>query len=82
MLVARGFSQRPRFDYLETYSHVMDEITFYFLMCMTCIERLKTRLMDVTAAYLYDSLDSKEERVLLRLSFRINRNHKPYIFDF
>ena len=31
-LVAQGFSQRPGIDYNETYSPVMDTITFHFLI--------------------------------------------------
>ena len=31
-LVAQGFSQRPGIDYEETYSPVMDAITFRFLI--------------------------------------------------
>ncbi|KAL8155915.1 hypothetical protein AgCh_001101 [Apium graveolens] len=57
-LVAQGFSQRPGFDYQETYSPVMDGVTFHFLMGMACMEKLETRLMDVVTAYLYGSLDS------------------------
>ena len=57
-LVAQGFSQRPRIDYDETYSPMMDTITFRFLISMTVSERLEMRLMDVVTAYLYGSLDS------------------------
>ncbi|KAL8097292.1 hypothetical protein AgCh_030429 [Apium graveolens] len=42
----------------ETYSPVMDGVTFRFLMGMACMEKLETRLMDVVTAYLYGSLDS------------------------
>ena len=31
-LVAQGFLQRPSIDYEETYSHVMNAITFRFLI--------------------------------------------------
>ena len=31
-LVAQGFLQRPSIDYKETYSHVMNTITFLFLI--------------------------------------------------
>ena len=33
-LVAQGFSQRPGIDYEETYSPVMDAITFHFLISL------------------------------------------------
>ena len=57
-LVAQGFSQRPCIDYEETYSHVMDAITFRFLISLVVTESLDMRLMDVVTAYLYGTLDS------------------------
>ena len=56
-LIAQGFSQRPVIDYEETYSSVMDAITFRFLIGLVVSEILDTHLMDVVAAYLYGSLD-------------------------
>lgn len=57
-LVAQGFSQRLGIDYDETYSPVMDTITFRFLISWVVQENLDVRLMDVVMAYLYGSLDS------------------------
>ena len=57
-LVAQGFSQRPGIDYDETYSPVMDTITFRFLISLAVSEGLEMRLMDVVTAYLYGSLDT------------------------
>ena len=57
-LVAQGFSQRPEIDYDETYSHVMDMITFRFLISLVIFEKLEMRLMDFVTAYLYGLLDS------------------------
>ena len=57
-LVAQGFSQRPGIDYVETYSPVMDAITFRFLISLAVSEELDMRLMDVITAYLYGSIDS------------------------
>ena len=56
-LVAQDFSQRPEIDYEETYSPVMDAITFRYLIILAVSKNLETRLMDVTA-YLYGLLDS------------------------
>ena len=36
-LVAQGFSQRPGIDYDETYSPVMDAITFRYLISLTVL---------------------------------------------
>ena len=57
-LVAQGFSQRPDIDYEETYSPVVDAITFRFLINLTITEGLYMHLMDVVTTYLYGSLDS------------------------
>ena len=46
-LVAQGFSQRPGIDYEETYSPIMDAITFRYLISLTVSEGLDMRLMDV-----------------------------------
>ena len=40
-LVAQGFSQRPGIDYDETYSPVMDTITFRFLISMAVSEKFR-----------------------------------------
>nr|GEZ06644.1 retrovirus-related Pol polyprotein from transposon TNT 1-94 [Tanacetum cinerariifolium] len=47
-LVAQGFSQRPGIgiDYEETYSPVMDAITFHYLISLAVKENLDMRLMD------------------------------------
>ena len=57
-LVAQGFSQRPGVDYDETYSPVMDMITFRFLISLVLFEKLEMPLMDIVTAYVYGSLDS------------------------
>ena len=56
--MAQGFSQRPRIDYEETYSLVMDAITFRYLISLAILEGLDMRLMDVVITYLYGSLDA------------------------
>ena len=56
--MAQGFSQRPDIDYKETYSPVMDAITFRFFISLVVTKNLDMRLMDVVTAYLYGSLDN------------------------
>ncbi|KAL0371809.1 UNVERIFIED_CONTAM: Copia protein [Sesamum calycinum] len=46
-LVAQGFTQKPGFDYIETYSPVVDATTLRFLISLSVIEQLKMQLMDV-----------------------------------
>ena len=58
-LVAQGFSQRPGVDYKETYSPVMDAITFRYLIGLVVHENLEIHLMDVVTAYLYGALDNE-----------------------
>ena len=57
-LVAQGFSQRLGIDYEETYSPVMDGITFKFLISVAVGHKLFIRLLDVVTAYLYGNLDT------------------------
>ena len=57
-LIAQGFSQRPGIDYDETYSPVMDAITFRYLISLVVSKKLEMRLMHIVTAYLYGSLDS------------------------
>jgi len=58
-LVAQGFTQRPSIDFNETYSPVMSEITFRYLISLAIQKCLSMQLMDVMTAYLYGSLDSE-----------------------
>ena len=51
--MAQGFSQRPGIDYDETYSPVMDIITFRYLISLSVSKELDMRLMDVITTYLY-----------------------------
>jgi hypothetical protein len=57
-LVAQGFSQKPRIDYIETYSQVMSGITFRYLISLAVQNRVSMQLMGIVTAYLYGSLDS------------------------
>ena len=56
-LVAQDFLLRSDIDYEETYSPVVDEITFRYMINMTVHEKLEMHLMDVVTTYLYGSLD-------------------------
>ena len=56
--MAQGFSQKPGIDYEETYSPVMDAITFRYLISLAVSKGLDMRLMDVVTAYLYESLNA------------------------
>jgi hypothetical protein len=57
-LVAQSFLHKPSIDYEETYSPVVDAITFRFLISLVVTESLDVRLMDVVASYIYGSLDN------------------------
>jgi hypothetical protein len=57
-LVAQGFTQRPSIDFNETYSPVMNEITFRYLISLAIQNHISLQLMDVMTAYLYGLLDS------------------------
>lgn len=50
--------QRPEIDYQETYSLIMDVITFRYLISLIVSKTLEMHLMDVATVYLYDMLDT------------------------
>ena len=52
------FSQRSGIDYNETYSPVMDIITFRYLISLSVLKGLDMHLMDVVTAYLYSMLEN------------------------
>ena len=56
--MAQGFSQRPMIDYDETYSPMMDIITFRYLISLSVSKRLDMHFMDVITAYLYGMLEN------------------------
>lgn len=46
-------------DYVETYSLVVDVITYRYLISLRVREKFDMDLMDIVITYLYDSLDSE-----------------------
>ena len=57
-LVAQGFSQKPGINYEETFSSVMDAITYHFLISLAVPKGLDMCLMNVMTTYLYGSMDN------------------------
>ena len=57
-LVAQGFWHKPSIDYEETFSPVMDAITFRFLINLVVLEGLDMHLMNFITTYLYESMDN------------------------
>ena len=76
--MAQGFSQRPRIDYEETYSPVMDVITFRYFISLAVSKGLDMHLMDVVTAYLYGSLDANVYmKILEGFTLPEGMNSKP-----
>ena len=69
-LVAQGFSQRPGIDYEETYSPVMDAITFRYLIHLAVSEGLEMNLMNVVTTCLYGSIDCLKDLHCLKQNFQ------------
>jgi hypothetical protein len=57
-LVAQCFTQTPGVDFNETYSSVMNGITFQYLISLAIQKYLSLQLMDVVTAYLYGLFNS------------------------
>jgi hypothetical protein len=58
-LVAKGFTQRPRYDYVETYSLVVRMDTLRAILALVSKKKLKVQQMDVKGAYLNGILKEK-----------------------
>ena len=56
-LVARGFSQRPGFDFEETYAPVLDMVSYRILLALATAKKWNVHTMDVVTAYLYGDLE-------------------------
>jgi hypothetical protein len=80
-LIAQGFTQTLNIDFNETYSPVMNGITFRYLISLTIQNHLYLQLMDVVTAYLYRSLDSDiYMKVPDSISvLNMNANHNMYV---
>ena len=61
-LVAQEFSQKPKIDYDEIYSPMMDTITFSFLISVVVSKRLKMCFMDVMMTMNLDQLQNVVKR--------------------
>ena len=57
-LVTQGFLQRLSIDYKETYFHIMNVITFCFLINLTISKGLDISLMDFITTYLNGFIDN------------------------
>ena len=51
--VAKGFSQRPGYDFNETYASVVTHDTLRLLMSIIGAEDLEAVQMDIKTAFLY-----------------------------
>jgi histone deacetylase 1/2 len=58
-LIAQGYTQKPGIDFEQTYFHVVDTISFRYLLSLAVQMTLETRLLDVVIAYLYSDLDAQ-----------------------
>ena len=58
-LVAQGFSQRPGFDYDETYSPVIDMISYRYILAFATQLNMDIHSMDVVTAYLHGEIDKE-----------------------
>ena len=77
--MAQGFSQISGIDYEETYSPVMDTITFRYLISLAVSKGLDKRLMDVVTTYSYGSLDANVYmKILEGFTLLETMNSKPW----
>ena len=53
ILVAQGFSQRSGIDFDQTYSPIIDDITFCYLISLATNMNLDMHLMDVVTTFIW-----------------------------
>lgn len=58
-LVARGFEQKYKVDYEETYSPVVNSVSLRSLLSIAAQKRLKLRQFDIKTAFLHGNLNEK-----------------------
>jgi hypothetical protein len=54
--VTKGFSQRPGYDFNETYASVLTHDTLLMLLSIIAAEDLEATQMDIKTAFLYGKL--------------------------
>ena len=56
-LVAQGFSQRPGFDYVETFAPTVRMATIRVILALAALEDLELYSIDISQAFLNGDLD-------------------------
>jgi hypothetical protein len=74
--VAKGHTQIYGQDYGQTYSPIMDAITYRYLIVLGMMHNLVMNQIDVVTTYLYGILDTKiymtaSPKLLKRVAFHI-----------
>jgi hypothetical protein len=57
--VAQGFSQRPGFDFDETYASIVRFNSLRLLLTITAVQGWRPQQVDVKSTYLYGDLDEE-----------------------
>jgi len=57
-IVAKGFSQRPGFDYLETYASILYSATIWLILALAAIEDLHLYSVDISHAFVQSDIDT------------------------
>jgi len=57
-IVAKGISQRPGFDYLETYASTLRSATIQLILALAAIEDLHLRSVDISHAFVQSDIDT------------------------
>jgi len=57
-IVAKEFSQRPGFDYLETYASILYSATIQLILALAAIEDLHLHSVDISHAFVQSDIDT------------------------
>lgn len=77
-LVPKGFNQRPRVDYTETFSHVVKPSTIRLMFSLTFSNNWCLKKINVNNAFLHNQL---KEKVFIKQSIRfIDQAHPHHVY--
>ena len=58
-IVAKGYNQRPGFDYMEIFAPTMRQATIRLILALAAIDDLHLRSVDISHAFINGDIDAE-----------------------